>query len=250
MFSPANSKLKRLYKVRQLRKWFLNKKGLLNKKVYSFDILSGHTCPYAHDCQSRAVETENGRRIQDGKNTVFRCFSASQEVIFTGVYNKRKANYEALKGKHAKEITQIIQANLPEDAGIVRIHVGGDFFNQHYFDAWVAIAINNPKVLFYAYTKSLPFWVNRISMIPGNFILTASRGGRKDYMIEQYNLRSVQVVMHPSETELEIDHDDSHAARPDCVNQDFALLIHGIQPKGKASAAITRLKKEQIVFSY
>jgi hypothetical protein len=42
---------------------------------------------------------------------------------------------------------------------------------------------------------------------------------------------------------LEIDHDDSHAARPSLKDQDFALLIHGIQPKGtEAAAALKQLK--------
>ena len=42
---------------------------------------------------------------------------------------------------------------------------------------------------------------------------------------------------------LAIDHDDSHAARPSLRDQDFALLIHGTQPKGtKASEALKRLK--------
>ena len=42
---------------------------------------------------------------------------------------------------------------------------------------------------------------------------------------------------------LEIDHDDSHAARPDLRHQSFALLIHGVQPKGsEAAKAVVKLK--------
>jgi hypothetical protein len=92
-----------------------------------------------------------------------------------------------------------------------------------------------------------------IGMIAENFVLTASRGGRKDDMIETYNLRSVKVVLHPSETVLEIDHTDEHAANPESFarNQEFALLIHGIQPKGsKAAKAIRTLKSENVEFSY
>lgn len=242
MFSPANSKLKKLYKVKQLRNW------LKGKKVYSFDILSGHSCPYAHDCQSKAVETENGRRIQDGKDTQFRCFSASQEVIFTAVYNRRKANFESVKGKSSAEMAKVIQSALPEDAGIVRIHVAGDMFSQDYFDAWMTVARNNPSVLFYGYTKSLPYLVKRLDSVPSNVRMTASMGGRRDDLIAKHGLRYAKVVYHPSETELPIDHDDSHAAMG---TESFALLVHGIQPaKSDAQVGISRMKKEGVSFSY
>jgi hypothetical protein len=90
-----------------------------------------------------------------------------------------------------------------------------------------------------------------IGMIPENFVLTASRGGRKDDMIDTYGLRSVKVVFHPSETTLEIDHTDEHAANPETRNQDFALLLHGVQPKGSAAGnAVKVLKSENIQFSY
>ena len=79
-----------------------------------------------------------------------------------------------------------------------------------------------------------------------NFILTASYGGRDDYLIEELNLRSVKVVFSEAEAEekgLPIDHDDSHAARPSMRDQDFALLIHGTQPKDtEASKALKALK--------
>jgi hypothetical protein len=70
-------------------------------------------------------------------------------------------------------------------------------------------------------------------------------------MIETYNLRSVKVVFHPSETILEIDHTDEHAANPETRDRDFALLIHGVQPKGSnAAKAIRTLKSENVEFSY
>ena len=42
---------------------------------------------------------------------------------------------------------------------------------------------------------------------------------------------------------LEIDHDDSHAAVPSWLNNDFALLVHGVQPAGsEAARALSALK--------
>lgn len=245
-FSNANTKLKRLYQIPELGKF------LVKRKIYSFDLLSGHSCPFASKCLSKAVVTDEGRRIQDGPKTEFRCYSASQEVLFTAVYNLRNENFQSLRGKSKKEMFSILEAALPKNAGIVRLHSSGDMFSQDYFDAWLGLAIARPDILFYAYTKALPYWVNRISMIPNNFILTASYGGRKDEMIETYGLRSVKVINHPDEAgSLEIDHTDEHAARPSLRDIPFALLLHGVQKKNSiASSAISRMKKENVQFSY
>jgi hypothetical protein len=76
--------------------------------------------------------------------------------------------------------------------------------------------------------------------------LTASRGGRLDHLIKPKRLREAIVVFSENEADrlnLDIDHDDSHAANPAIKKQNFALLIHGIQPKGsKASQALSALK--------
>jgi hypothetical protein len=245
-YSPANVKIKALANVPAIAKYL--PKG---KKVYSFDILSGHSCPFANECLSKVVETPSGFRIQDGPNTEFRCFSASQEVIFTNVRKLRSSNFSELKGLTSAEMAARLSEAMPKNLGVCRIHVAGDFFNQNYFNAWLAITLANPDKLFYAYTKSLPYWVNQISIIPENFVLTASYGGRRDDMIESYNLRSAKVVLHPSETILEIDHTDEHAANPETRDQDFALLIHGVQPKGSAAGnAVKVLKHENVEFSY
>ena len=245
-YSPANVKIKALAKVPAIAKYL--PKG---KKVYSFDILSVHSCPFANECLSKVVETPTGFRIKDGPNTEFRCFSASQEVIYTNVRKLRSANFSELRGLTTEQMVSKLLDAMPKNLGVCRVHVAGDFFNQNYFNAWLSVALANPDKLFYAYTKSLPYWVNMIGMIPENFVLTASRGGRKDDMIEAYGLRSVKVVFHPSETILEIDHTDEHAANPETRDQDFALLIHGVQPKGSAAGtAIKVLKSEDVEFSY
>lgn len=239
MFSPANSKLSKLYSVRELQKYV---KG---KKIYSFDLLAGHTCPYAKDCKSSVVDG----KIVDGPDTDFRCYAASLEAIFKNVYNKHNNNTNQVKGKNKDEIVGLIKANLPKDAGIIRIHSSGDFFNQVYFDAWLEIAKTHSHILFYAYTKALPFWVNRINEIPSNLILTASRGGRKDLMIAEYNLRSVTVVesvYRARKMKLPVDSNDSHAARPSIRQKNFALVIHGVQPAGTTWAKIIDRKKQRV----
>jgi hypothetical protein len=141
--------------------------------------------------------------------------------------------------------TELILESLPKDAAYVRIHVGGDFFMKYYFRAWCDVARLTPNVVFYAYTKSLRFWIEDKEYIPENMILTASRGGKDDSLISEHNLREAVVVYSKYAAKklgLKIDHDDSHAALPALRNQSFALLLHGMQPKGsKAGKAVRKL---------
>ena len=242
-FSKANAKTQALANDAELAEHLQG-----NRKIYSLDLLSGWSCPHAKDCLSKAIVQDNGKRkIKDGRHTKFRCFSASQEVQYTNVYNSRKHNFDMLRKLSCGEMVDIIKQSLPTNAGIVRIHVAGDFFSQQYMEAWYTVALLNPKILFYAYTKSLRFWlsVNEFPILH-NFVLTASYGGRDDHMIDQFNLRSAKVVFSEAEAAelgLEIDHDDSHAAKPSLRDKSFALLIHGTQPAGsEASTALKKLK--------
>ena len=218
------------------------------RKVYSLDLLSGYSCPFAKACLSKAVEVDGRRTIKDGPDNEFRCFSASQEVQYTNVYNLRKHNYDTLKqDKNDWPLMYLeLWKSIPKDAGIIRIHVAGDFFNQNYLRAWIQLAHETPDVLFYAYTKSLKYWDALKSEIPENLVLTASYGGRDDWMIDDCGFRSAKVVFSENEANiagLPIDHDDSHAANPDWADNDFALLIHGTQPKGsEAAVALKALK--------
>lgn len=219
----------------------------LGSNIYTISLLSGWSCPFAHDCLSKAVvnEATGKKSLQDGKDTKFRCFSASQEVLYKNTYDARKYNFDLLKKKNTNEMVKLIKDSLPKKATIIRIHVGGDFFNQSYFDAWLQVAKDNSEVLFYAYTKALPFWIARIDEIPANFKLNASRGGKRDDLIEKHNLKEAIVVYSEKQAEelgLEIDHDDTHAYKQD---NSFALLIHGSQPAGsEASEALKKLKQE------
>lgn len=235
-FSKANAKLRKLAKAPTLRRWLAGK-----KRIYSFDLLSGHTCPAAKDCFSKVVYdwSRDQYKLVDGPDMEFRCFSASQEAVFNGPYNSRLGNWEAVADKTAPEIERLLLAAMPHDAGIVRIHVAGDFFNQQYFRAWMNVARKRPDVLFYAYTKMIPFML-RAEHLP-NFVLTASRGGKYDSLIDQHGLREARVVYSKEEAKtlkLQIDNDDSHAADPRRRRLSFALLIHGQGASGSKQAAI------------
>ena len=248
-FSDANNKLKALYDVPELQVW------LDGRQVYSLDLISGWSCPFAKECLSKVYETGNLTKsgnpqvkLRDGKDTLFRCFSASQEALLPNVYRRRKHNYDSLRGLHLNDMIHRLNTDLPEDTGILRWHVGGDFFNSDYFFAAINVAMMNPDKLFYAYTKSLRYWLKYREYTEQihNFVLTASRGGRDDHLIGQEFLRESVVVFSEAEAAekgLEIDHDDSHAAVPSWRVNDFALLIHGVQPAGsEAARALSALK--------
>lgn len=222
-FSPGNAKL---------------------KGIPSISLLAGHTCPFADQCLTK-VDLTTGK-IWDGPNQKFRCFSATQENIFPIVRKQREYNFNLLRSLSSpQEMAELIHISLPNPKKkIIRIHVSGDFFNQKYFDAWILVAQRNPNLVFYAYTKSIQYWINRLNDIPVNLKLTASIGGRQDHLVYQHNLKYNLVVSTPEQAQelgLEIDHDDSHAYAQD---KSFAILVHGTQAKGsemgKARAALQK----------
>ena len=188
------------------------------------------------------METPEGRRIQDGNHCKFRCYSASQEVQYDNVYKVRQSNFAAIRNcKTQGEIVKLLLDNLPKNAGIVRWHSAGDFFSPKYFSAAIEVAKRRPDVLFYGYTKAVTYWVVKLDSIPNNLVLTASRGGKFDHIIDMWKLRSVQVVGSTYQAKklgLPVDSDDSHAADPARRDNSFALVIHGTQPKGSAYGKI------------
>lgn len=230
--------------MKQLLKFSPGNAKLVN--IPSFNLPASYACPFALECRSQSDKVTG--KITDGKDLKFRCFSATQENVFPQTRAQRHHNFDLIrKLKTAEEMANLICESLPKEKyNIIRIHVSGDFFNQTYFDAWMLVASRNPDRVFYAYTKSLTYWVNRIGFLPPNLSLTASWGGKNDNLITNYNLKSVVVVGSYEQAEelgLEIDHDDSHAF--DSSKGSFALLIHGTQPVGsEMGKAKARLAKE------
>jgi len=223
----------------------------LDKRIATFALPSGYTCPGAASCLTHA-NRQTGK-IRDGKNQTFRCFSASQEAAFPNVRKSRWKNFELLKASiqegGAEKAARLIEQSLPANIRILRIHVAGDFFSEEYFRAWTLVASRHPHITMYAYTKSLNFLQDK--KLPSNLIVTASEGGRWDHLIAKLDLHSSKVIFHPQEAKtLVIDHDDSNAYKPNRPKQ-FALLLHGTQPKGSISSqALQKLRKEKISFSY
>ena len=220
-FGNPNAKLKALVKK-------------LGKTLKTFSLPSGWTCPAAKECLSKA-DRQTGK-ITDGKETQFRCFQASSEAIYPSLRKMVWHNFDLIKNKIGDGIdavADLICDSLPKKFDILRVHVGGDYFNRNYFLAWCLVAQRNPEKIFYSYSKSLAILAGIPK--PDNLVLTASRGGKYDDLIERLDWKEARVVYSEQEAAdlgLEIDHDDTHAA---FGKKDFALLIHGTQPKGSAA---------------
>jgi len=179
--------------------------------VYEFNLPTGWSCPSADTCLVK-VDKETGR--MENKSNAYRCYAASAER-FPGVRKSRWANFQdAKQGKIPP---------LPRSAKSVRIHMAGDFFSQSYFDAWLQYCRDHPDVEFWAYTKSLRYWVARKDSIPPNLVLTASYGGKHDHLIEEHGLKYAVVVTkeQAKRDTRPIDTNDDLARKPDVC---FLLL--------------------------
>ena len=229
-FKNANAKIKKMAKA----------KGVIIK---TFTLPAGYTCPGAKDCLAFA-DRQTGK-ITDGEDTEFRCFMASLEATFPSlremVWDNLTLIRKALKNG-VDACADLICESLPKKFDVMRVHVGGDYFSREYFMAWCEVAKRNPNRVFYSYSKSLAI----IAGIPkpDNLVLTASRGGKYDDLIDRLGWKEAVVVFSEQEAKdkgLEIDHDDTHAA---FGKENFALLLHGTQPKeSAASEALKQIKK-------
>jgi hypothetical protein len=238
-FGTPNAKLKKMSKGMGL-------------KLITFTLPAGHTCPGASDCLSTSDRITG--KVKDGEQTKFRCFMATAEARSPSlrklVWHNLELLQDALSHRDGHErAADLICQSLPEKFDIMRVHVGGDYFSRNYFLAWCMVAERNPDKVFYSYTKSLAI-VAGIPK-PDNLVLTASRGGKWDNLIDEKGWKEARVVYSEEEAAdlgLEIDHDDTHAA---FGTKSFALLLHGTQPKGsvagEALKVINKKRKEALL---
>lgn len=136
---------------------FKNRK-LAKDSIGDFKLPAVKTCPYADECKKW-------------------CFGSTGTFKAPTVYNFTELSYRASKrGTFIKRMIKEITKHIEERGmKILRIHSVGDFYSQEYYDKWMEIARAIPEVLFYAYTKSLPFvdWDN----LPENVRIIQSVGG-------------------------------------------------------------------------
>ena len=262
------------------------KLGVPNSKIGhpSFSLRAGWTCPYAKSCFSKAVmDKKTGRmHVETGPETETRCFAASGEAYNKVVYLARLHNEELAKKllkeggipKFVEILEKTFEANrkLVYTSGYFRLHVGGDFFNQQYYNAWVEFINSKQDLIFYAYTKSTPYIIANPE--PHNLKIVHSLGGNFDSYLLDTRKKFVAVIWKSEDVldiqsdtniikdwqyvyddgsksmkyDLPIDHDDSNAYLHD---NPYALLIHGTQaPNSIAGEALKIFKKRSVKYAY
>ena len=233
-----------------------NKK--LSKDTLILSLPAGRTCPGANNCKSFVeINKDNKRILKRGNDCIFTCFAASEELRYPNVFNSRKYNFDLINSyvlnKDLKGLTELINESIrakKKNVNKIRIHESGDFYHPLYLEAFKNVAGMNKDLIFYCYSKSLLLFPTNRS-IPKNFFLTASYGGKYDFLIDRgYFKRFSKVVFSVEEAlrlGLSIDKDDSHCYL-DKGKNGFGLLLHGMQESGSVAAealkVINRNKKQ------
>ena len=233
-----------------------NKK--LSKDTLILSLPAGRTCPGADKCKSFVeINKDNKRTLKRGNDCIFTCFAASEELRYPNVYKSRKYNFDLVNSYVLNNdligLTELINESIrskKKNVNKVRIHESGDFYHPLYLEAFKNVAGMNKDLIFYCYSKSLLLFPTNRS-IPTNFFLTASYGGKYDFLIDRgYFKRFSKVVFSVEEAlrlGLSIDTDDSHCYQ-DKGKNGFGLLLHGMQEKGSVAAdalkVINRNKKQ------
>tara|TARA_B100000242_G_scaffold169126_2_gene121023 strand:+ start:539 stop:1270 length:732 start_codon:yes stop_codon:yes gene_type:complete len=226
----------------------------LPKDTLILSISAGITCPGSNNCKAWVTLKDDKRVLNRGNESLFTCFAASEELRYPNVFKSRKYNYDLINSyvikKDLKGLTDLINRSIQanrKNITKVRIHESGDFYNRLYLEAWKNVAELNKDLIFYCYSKSLLFFPSNRS-IPNNFYMTASYGGKYDYLIDRgYFKRFSKVVFSEDEATklgLSIDKDDSHCYE-DKGKNGFALLLHGMQEKNTPSAEALKLIKRK-----
>jgi hypothetical protein len=145
--------------------------------IYSFGIPAGFTCPYAGSCKAICYAQKGMFRFRSVQAAQARRFEATRREDFVAVMTA--------------EITRRKVKRL-------RIHDSGDFYSAAYRDKWIAIAKACPEVHFYAYTKSVKFFLG--VALPENLRIIFSLGGKLDHLVDPQKHRHARIF--DSESEL------------------------------------------------
>ena len=160
-----NAKLKKTSK--------LNNTKIFNFSIPAYKTKGGKiTCPFAKECVKYCY-------AQKGNYTRFPIIQQLMEKK----YNLTKQN------NFVELMTNEIKK---KNAKYIRIHDSGDFYSVKYLQKWVDIATQNKEVIFYAYTKSIKFFINGLKL-PKNFKVIFSEGSKTDNLINVNKHRHARI---------------------------------------------------------
>jgi hypothetical protein len=226
----------------------------LPNTTMTFALPAGFTCPGALLCMSKADPVTG--RITDGEHTLFRCSAASEETR-PSVRKARHHNWSLLRGLNTGAMADLLDLSLRAQVRSyterVRWFTSGDCYNDQLRDALIETAQRHGDMQFYLYSKNLPLWLDRgvLRPLPSNMTLTASWGGRYDFLLADGLFpRTARVVNTQEEAYalgLAVDFTDALAYQS--IPTHFAHLVHGTQPKHSAAGQAIQQRRAQGQFS-
>lgn len=149
-----------------------------NTKIFNFSIPAYKTkggkitCPFAKECVKYCyAQKGNYTRFPIIQELMEKKYELSKTENFINLMN------EEIQKKKAKYI---------------RIHDSGDFYSIKYLNKWIQIAKDNKEVIFYAYTKSIKFFINGLQL-PKNLKIIFSEGSKTDNLINVNKHRHARI---------------------------------------------------------
>tara|TARA_B110000238_G_scaffold25910_1_gene25190 strand:+ start:910 stop:1512 length:603 start_codon:yes stop_codon:yes gene_type:complete len=150
-----------------------NKSKILNFSIPAFKTKSGKsTCPFAGGCQKYCY-------AQKGNYTRF---PIVQELMEKKYLLSKQDNFDTLMNEEIKK----------KKPTHVRIHDSGDFYSPLYLQKWIDISTTNKDVIFYAYTKSIKFFTEGLT-VPTNLKIIFSEGSKIDNLIDVKKHRHARI---------------------------------------------------------
>lgn len=133
------------------------------------------------------------------------CYAKQGAYIWNNVSKVHNAKLSLTKLPDFDSIMiNAIQSKLKKDKTVfIRIHDSGDFYSLDYTLTWFRIMkhFKGQNVKFYAYTKQVETFKDLKELIPDNFTVIFSYGGKQDNLINPETDR--HSLVFESETELE-----------------------------------------------
>ena len=159
-----NSKLKKTSIENNMR--------VLNFSLPAYKTITGKTvCPFAKDC-------------------IKYCYAQKGNYRYPSVVKGLNNRYEL---SQTNEFVPKMNATIIlERPTHVRIHDSGDFYSPEYLNKWITIAKQNKDVIFYAYTKSIKFFTEGLT-VPTNLKIIFSEGSKIDSLIDVKKHRHARI---------------------------------------------------------
>lgn len=149
-----------------------NKMRVMNFSLPAYKTITGKTvCPFAKDC-------------------VKYCYAQKGNYTFPSVIKGLNNRYEL--SKTDEFVPKMNATIILERPTHVRIHDSGDFYSPQYLNKWISIANDNKEVIFYAYTKSIKFFIDGLKL-PKNLKIIFSEGSKTDNLINTAKHRHARI---------------------------------------------------------